>query len=116
MFQDYIEYCIRKYLHGYRKRFQDNRYFLVDNHKKSKRFNLRPDAVAQNERALFVIDAKWKLIDASQSNRKSNYKIQEKDMYQLQSAIMRRKLLGKFQLMHFLARLKKYLLKLRIVE
>ena len=83
LFQDYIEYCIRKHLHGYRKKFQDNRYYLVDNHKKSKRFNLRPDAVAKNEHALFVIDAKWKLIDASQSNRKSNYKIQEKDMYQL---------------------------------
>ena len=83
LFQDYIEYCIRKYLHGYRKRFQDNRYFLVDSHKESKRFNLIPDAVAQNERALFVIDAKWKLINATKSNKKSNYNIQEKDMYQL---------------------------------
>ena len=83
LFQDYIEYCIRKYLHGYRKRFQDNRYFLVDSHKESKRFKLIPDAVAQNENALFVIDAKWKLINATKSNKKSNYNIQEKDMYQL---------------------------------
>jgi 5-methylcytosine-specific restriction enzyme subunit McrC len=83
LFQDYIEYCIRKYLHGYRKKFQDNRYFLVDNHKDSKRFNLKPDVVADNKHSLFVIDAKWKLINASKSNRKSNYNIQVKDMYQL---------------------------------
>ncbi len=67
--------------------YQSNRYYLLDRMEEgrnSKSFNLRPDLVARtNEGKLWILDAKWKLLDERALDGKSG--ICQSDLYQLLS-------------------------------
>jgi len=82
VFEDYIGYIFKKYSEGRRIKLQDQSFFLVENHKNSGKFRLKPDIVATNRDINeFVIDTKWKLIN--QYAEKKNYNISQSDLYQL---------------------------------
>jgi 5-methylcytosine-specific restriction enzyme subunit McrC len=46
-------------------------------------FKLEPDFLMENNDQKYVMDAKWKLIDASKNNGTDKYDIKQSDMYQL---------------------------------
>jgi 5-methylcytosine-specific restriction enzyme subunit McrC len=46
-------------------------------------FKLKPDFLMENNDQKYVMDAKWKLIDASKNNETDKYDIKQSDMYQL---------------------------------
>ncbi|NMH61013.1 McrC family protein [Alteromonas ponticola] len=47
-------------------------------------FKLKPDiAVYQNEKLVFVMDTKWKLIDASKNNGSDKFMLAQADLYQM---------------------------------
>jgi|SaaInlV_110m_DNA_1040235.scaffolds.fasta_scaffold04625_2 5-methylcytosine-specific restriction enzyme subunit McrC len=46
-------------------------------------FKLKPDFLMECDNQRYVMDAKWKLLDASENNAKDKYKISQSDMYQL---------------------------------
>ena len=63
---------------------QDTRHSLVEEHNNNKKFNLRPDIVANRidkTDEVVVLDTKWKILDENDS--KNNYGISQSDMYQL---------------------------------
>ncbi len=64
---------------GYTVSVQDHSYYLFED--PAKRFALRPDIVVTREadQAIFVLDTKWKLLDA----QKPNYGLSQADMYQM---------------------------------
>lgn len=63
----------------FRVSVQDRTYHLFD--MPDKRFSMRPDIVVtrKSDRAIFVMDTKWKLL----SDAKTNYGISQADMYQM---------------------------------
>lgn len=86
IFEDFIAYLFKKHAPSYRISPQNTKYFLVDRHKDSKMFRLRPDIVVESDKNSFkyecvIVDTKWKAIDASRPNK--TYLIEIKDMYQL---------------------------------
>jgi 5-methylcytosine-specific restriction enzyme subunit McrC len=82
IFEDYIGYLFKKYSNGIQIKLQDQSYFLVENHKGTSKFRLKPDIVtSSSEDSKIVIDTKWKLIN--QFAERSNYFIKQPDMYQL---------------------------------
>jgi len=52
-------------------------------HQEESWFKLKPDFLMKNSNEKYVMDAKWKLLDASKNNSKDKYKISQSDMYQL---------------------------------
>lgn len=81
IFEDYLGYLFRKYSQTQVIRLQDKSYFLVE-HKKQKRFGLKPDIVIGDEnKTRMIIDAKWKLLN--NFSVRGNYNISHADMYQL---------------------------------
>lgn len=46
-------------------------------------FMLKPDFFIEGQQENFVLDAKWKLLDASQANREDKYGISQDDLYQM---------------------------------
>ena len=82
IFEDYIAFLFSKYSDGYKIRLQDKSYFLVENHKGTNKFRLKPDIVVDKEMTRKkIIDTKWKLLD--EFAEKKNYNISQADMYQL---------------------------------
>jgi 5-methylcytosine-specific restriction enzyme subunit McrC len=87
IFEDYVAHCLSKNIEGLfgegaKLKTQAAKHSLVEEHAGSKIFNLRPDLmVMNNNRAVCVMDTKWKLIDSS--DRRSKYGISQGDMYQL---------------------------------
>ena len=83
IFEDYVGYLFKKHVEGYEIKTQDKSYYLVENHKDSHKFRLKPDIVANRmaDSSQIIIDTKWKLIN--QFNEKKNYNITQADMYQL---------------------------------
>ena len=68
---------------GYSLRRQIQDKYLVT-HKGKPMFQLKPDlAIKRGAQVHAVLDTKWKLIDQSESDRKSKYNIGQADMYQL---------------------------------
>lgn len=82
LFEDYIAFLFSKYSDGFQIKLQDKSYFLVEQHKGSGKFGLKPDIVVnENENSRKIIDTKWKLLD--QYAERKNYNISQSDMYQL---------------------------------
>lgn len=87
IFEDYVAHCLRQQMvdvfgEGCVLKTQVGGKALVENHNDKPMFRLRPDLmVMQGDEALWVMDTKWKMIDAG--NRAKNYGISQADMYQL---------------------------------
>lgn len=82
IFEDYIAFLFNKYSDGYNIKLQDQSYFLVENHKDTKKFRLKPDLVVdKNLTRKKIIDTKWKLLN--EFAERKNYNISQADMYQL---------------------------------
>ncbi len=82
LFEDYIAFLFSKYSDGHQIKLQDKAYFLVESHKGTSKFGLKPDIVINNlSNSRKIIDTKWKLLDQYAERR--NYNISQSDMYQL---------------------------------
>lgn len=83
IFEDYVSYGFSRYLKDFTISAQDRAHHLVNEHKGSKKFALRPDLVLRNTelKSSIIIDCKWKLI--SSEDARWNYNISQADMYQL---------------------------------
>ncbi len=82
LFEDYIAFLFSKYSDGFQVKLQDKSYFLVEQHKGSGKFGLKPDIVISDKTdSSKIIDTKWKLLD--QYAERKNYNISQADMYQL---------------------------------
>lgn len=81
LFESYIAALLRKGLDqsSFTVSVQDKTYHLFD--EPEKKFLMKPDIVVtrKSDRAVFVLDTKWKVLDAS----KANYGIAQSDMYQM---------------------------------
>jgi 5-methylcytosine-specific restriction enzyme subunit McrC len=84
LFEKYVSKQLAKYLHSpYRLTEQAKGQSLMK-HREQPWFNLRPDIVIKKKQVpIFVLDTKWKLIDANLADSKSKYNISQADMYQL---------------------------------
>tara|TARA_B110000211_G_scaffold231181_1_gene292264 strand:+ start:207 stop:1517 length:1311 start_codon:yes stop_codon:yes gene_type:complete len=86
IFEDYVAHCLHKKMpqsfpEGSRLKTQVGGKALVKHNDKSM-FRLRPDLMAiEGDKALWVMDTKWKLINGN--SRAKNYGISQSDMYQL---------------------------------
>lgn len=80
IFEDYIGAGFKKYYQNAEILLQEKKVSLVDEHKGSKKFRLKPDIVLKNEQNM-ILDTKWKIINQNDSRR--NYGISSSDMYQL---------------------------------
>lgn len=81
VFEDYLAYLFKKFAGASKIKTQDKTYFLVE-HKRERRFGLRPDIIIdQDNTRQKIVDTKWKLLNEYSSSR--NYNISQSDMYQL---------------------------------
>lgn len=86
IFEDYVAHCLHKNMpealgEGARLKTQVGGKALVK-HNDKPMFRLRPDLmVIEGDKALWVMDTKWKLINGN--SRAKNYGISQSDMYQL---------------------------------
>lgn len=87
LFEDYVAHCLQSKMpeyfgEGAKLKTQVGGKTLVEEHNGKSMFRLRPDlAVMQGNKPTWVMDTKWKMLDAS--NRAKNYGISQTDMYQL---------------------------------
>jgi 5-methylcytosine-specific restriction enzyme subunit McrC len=80
IFESYLTYKLKKSGKFDYVKAQDSRFFLVKENFK-KMFKLKPDIYAEKEDTIYLIDAKWKILDVNSPN----YGISQGDMYQLLS-------------------------------
>lgn len=81
LFERYVGASLRKTLRGDAAiKYQASSEFLCD-HDNGKMFQLQPDYLVSHGPKRWVIDAKWKRIDAS--NKKERYDLRQSDFYQL---------------------------------
>ncbi len=83
IFEDYVAAMFSKLIQpGLSVRKQDRRNHLVESHKMTKKFRLKPDMVIEEgNKTLAILDTKWKILN--QNATKENYFIKQSDMYQL---------------------------------
>lgn len=82
VFEDYVGHWLRRTLPGWYIRVQDRRHHLVEGFRGGRAFGLRPDFVLTSpEGQTVVADAKWKRLDARQTN--PPFGISQGDLYQL---------------------------------
>jgi 5-methylcytosine-specific restriction enzyme subunit McrC len=87
VFEDFVAYHLRKNVQSYfgmgtSLKTQTAKQSLVESHAGKPIFRLKPDLTVLNDRKpVWVMDTKWKLIDANQRNKK--YGISQADVYQL---------------------------------
>ncbi|MBA2861763.1 McrC family protein [Methanococcus maripaludis] len=80
IFESYLTYKLKKSGKFSYVKAQDSRFFLVKEDLK-KMFKLKPDIYAEKDDTIYLIDAKWKILDVNSPN----YGISQGDMYQLLS-------------------------------
>lgn len=82
LFECYVPALMKRYLARENRNFtittQDSRYYLTDEPRK--RFRLRPDIVLTLDGATYIMDTKWKRLNADPHD---NYGISQGDMYQM---------------------------------
>ena len=86
LFEDFVAHLFRKYAENCHVSAQHKKYYLVDKHRGSGIFQLRPDIfVESDDNSLYygcvIIDTKWKTLDSSRIDKQ--YFIDMKDIYQL---------------------------------
>lgn len=81
IFEDYVGAGFKKHLHNADITLQERKVSLINKHNGASKFRLKPDIIINKGGYKFVLDTKWKIID--QTKAKSNYKINQADMYQL---------------------------------
>ena len=79
IFESYVAHVLKKKFPHHQISSQDTWKYLVEEHKESKKFKLRPDIVI--DEGLIVADTKWKIVNAN--DYYGNYWISQSDMYQL---------------------------------
>ena len=81
LFESYVAAALKKKLSGkdFMISIQDKTCYLFN--EPGKKFLMKPDIVVKrkSDKAVFVLDTKWKLLDAG----KANYGISQADMYQM---------------------------------
>jgi len=81
LFERYVESCLRRALErGSQLRSQVATQFLCG-HDGGRMFRLEPDLLIQNDAKHWVLDTKWKRLDAA--DRKNKYGLSQSDFYQL---------------------------------
>ena len=81
VFERFVERCLRKWLPlGARVKPQAASEWLCHTDSRNA-FQLRPDFLVECNGEMFVVDAKWKLLDAA--DERHNYGIAQADLYQL---------------------------------
>ncbi len=81
VFEAYVGACLRRVLPaGSRLRTQAASRFLCRQGERNI-FQLRPDFLIESEDSVWVVDAKWKLLDANDAQ--NNYGLNQSDFYQL---------------------------------
>ena len=86
LFEDFVAHLFRKYAENCNVSAQHKKYYLVDKHRGSGIFQLRPDIFVENDDkslnyGCVIIDTKWKTLDSSRIDKQ--YFIDMKDIYQL---------------------------------
>lgn len=81
VFENYVAAKLRPESAGWKVRSQVQSYSLVEKHRDSSIFQLKPDLEFSRGPHRLIGDTKWKLID--QNDRSNNYKISQADIYQL---------------------------------
>lgn len=86
LFEDFIAYLFKKYARNCNVSAQHKKYFLVDKHRETGMFQLRPDIFVESDTnalnyGCVIIDTKWKTLDSSRIDKQ--YFIDMKDIYQL---------------------------------
>ena len=86
LFEDFVAHLFRKYAKNCNVSAQHKKYYLVDKHRGSGIFQLRPDIFVEKDYnsqnyGCVIIDTKWKTLDSSRIDKQ--YFIDMKDIYQL---------------------------------
>lgn len=84
LYEKYLGHILNKQLpKGFTLIEQASRYSLAE-HKGSQWFKLKPDfVITVNKQTAVVMDAKWKLLEASKGNSREKYGLSQADFYQL---------------------------------
>jgi 5-methylcytosine-specific restriction enzyme subunit McrC len=84
VFETYVEKHLAKQLQeGYYLKAQARNYHLVA-HETQHWFRMKPDLLIRDKRkTLLLLDAKWKLLDASKNTAREKYQLSQADFYQL---------------------------------
>ena len=84
VFESYVYHCLKKSEQLQEVRYQGPCHYMAKEDTRDI-FRMKPDitAHAKNKNVLYIIDAKWKLVD--QWNREEKYGVSQGDMYQLLS-------------------------------
>lgn len=83
LFERYVEVCLRRALPvGARLRPSASSEYLCT-HRGQRWFRLKPDFIVERPGERWVIDAKWKQLDASLDNARDKYRLSSADFYQL---------------------------------
>ena len=81
VYERYVHACLKAHLPlGARVLPQQGRHYLCM-HGQNRMFQLQPDFVVEHEGQRWVVDAKWKLLDAA--DREGKYGLRQSDFYQL---------------------------------
>ncbi len=90
LYEQYLEHCLRKQLQAdYALKAQASSQYLlthcpIGSQQSQRWFQLKPDfLIQQNNRTHCVLDAKWKLLDASKDTGQDKYNIKQADLYQM---------------------------------
>lgn len=79
VFQNYVADQFKRHA-GMRVYLQHDEHHLIEKHRGTRLFNLRPDIFMNSGNFYAVLDTKWKLLKGSASKK---YNIKEADMYQM---------------------------------
>ena len=83
LFERYVTSCLRGLLLPDASLIATASSKYLCRHRESEWFQLQPDILVQRENLSWVLDAKWKRLNAALGNAKDKYKIQQEDLYQM---------------------------------
>lgn len=81
LFEQYVEVLLRRRLIGGAQLLPQRARHSLCTHQNRPMFKLKPDFLLEHDKQIWVMDAKWKLLDTS--DRSSKYGLSQADFYQL---------------------------------